>query len=111
MRSESRWLSYRIGLPSKFDQWLMGTGMLQGDDDNDPECLNTRLSWSEGEIIARRHGYTRQVVGDRLVIELLREYALYCLESNRDHPDQYEVKAAKRVIERADMLLESDEEF
>lgn len=92
-----------LSLPGKFCDWLDGTNLAQGMDDADPDCKATREAYSAGTLRRTPKGYSIKITtGDTTVLNVLREYADTCIDSNLNgEPDAAEVRAARTVIERA----------
>lgn len=96
-----------INLPGAFCGWFDGTSLVQGKDDDDPECKATRLAYKQGRHVKAGSGYSVRVTATSTVLRLLVEYGAYCEDVNQDVDvsERSEVRAAGLVIKRARAAL------
>ncbi|RNG28722.1 hypothetical protein [Streptomyces botrytidirepellens] len=93
-----------IELPGAFCAWFDGTSLASGDDDSDPQCKAVRLAYRAGRTHTTpddEDDYYVTVAATDTELRLLEEYAGYCLNANTDEPDEREIEAAQKVMERA----------
>lgn len=96
-----------IKIPGAFDSWFEGTGLLQGQDDSEPDIKATRLAWEAGRLVNVGRGHYTVVTATEEVLRVLAEYGEYCLDANADEPEHSEIVAARKVIKRSREALAS----
>jgi len=119
-----------IDLPGKFDSWFDQTGLATGADYGTAWVLDAATDAYKAAVRVRRgRGYALRLTvpdeGARDFLLLLREYAGYCIDANREDAtaigddqdtvrDRFsalgETQAARRVIERVDAILSATRE-
>jgi len=90
-----------ITVPGAFADWFTGTGVAQGQDDSDSECLALRLAMEASVQRTAGRSYYLTVTASTAVLEMLVEYAVYCIDANTDEPVPAELRAARTVRDRA----------
>lgn len=101
-----------VTLPGKFCDYFDGTGLVQGQDDHDPECKITREAYEAGTIGRTPRGYYRKITtSSTTVLRLLAEYADTCIDANthgNDTPEERaEGQAARKAYQRAQDALKT----
>src|SRR6187402_668630 len=107
-----------IDLPGAFVSFFSGTGVAQGQTDDDPALETLYRAYLNGRRINRGRGYTLMVTIETIaVLDRVRDYAEACVVANADTisagrdgiPEEVqsariETNAARLVITRCDAL-------
>lgn len=96
-------MTYEMKLPGKFLQWMSGTGLGQGEPDDDPDSQALYAAWTAMEV--RNVGKGKQgiiSVPTPGAVSVLMEYAEAGYDANHprssDYGDRGEMLACEKVV-------------
>jgi hypothetical protein len=100
-----------VTLPADFCAWFDGTNLVEGQDDNDPDCKALRLAYEAATLRKTAHGHSAKITtSSPTVLKMITEYAETLADSNADEADRdpaaaRELDAAQTTAQRARTAL------